>query len=98
MWENIDFYPLKYAKSPTNGIENLFSTLRHREKNLKNYSPMYRGKPVKKDISQRWLATVFLKAEKGFRRVKGYKEIPTVIASVKKLHEQIIDMETKKAA
>lgn len=84
--------------STTNGIENLFSTLRHREKNLKNYSPMYRGKPVKKDISQRWLATVFLKAEKGFRRVKGYKEIPTVIASVKKLHEQIIDMETKKAA
>lgn len=84
--------------STTNGIENLFSTLRHREKNLKNYSSIYRGKPVKKDISQRWLATVLLNAEKGFRKVKGHKEIPLVLASIRKLHEQIVDMESKKAA
>lgn len=84
--------------STTNGIENLFSTLRHREKNLKNYSSIYRGKPVKKDISQRWLATVLLNAEKGFRKVKGHKEIPTVLASIRKLHKQIVDMESKKAA
>lgn len=89
---------LRKILSTTNGIENLFSTLRHREKNLKNYSSIYRGKPVKKDISQRWLATVLLNAEKGFRRVKGYKDIPTVIASIRKLHSQVLDMENKKAA
>lgn len=89
---------LRKILSTTNGIENLFSTLRHREKNLKNYSPIYRGKPVKKDISQRWLATVFLNAEKGFRRVKGYKDIPKVISSIRKLHSQLLDMESKKAA
>ena len=53
---------------------------------------------MKKDISQRWLATVLLNAEKGFRKVKGHKEIPTVLASIRKLHEQIVDMESKKAA
>lgn len=89
---------LRVVLSTTNGIENLFSTLRHREKNLKNYSPMYRGKPVKKNVSQRWFATVLLNAEAGFKRVKGYRDIPAVIASIRKLHEQIVDMENKKAA
>ncbi len=39
----------------TNGIENLFSTVRQREKNVKNYNPNYKGKPRKKGMSQRWL-------------------------------------------
>ena len=89
---------IRRVLSTTNGIENLFSTLRHREKNLKNYSPMYRGKPVKKNVSQRWLGTVLLNAEAGFKRVKGYREIQTVIASIRKLHSQLLDMESKKAA
>ena len=89
---------IRRVLSTTNGIENLFSTLRHREKNLKNYSPMYRGKPVKKNVSQRWLGTILLTAEAGFKRVKGYREIPTVIASIRKLHRQIVDIESKKAA
>lgn len=89
---------LRKALTTTNGIENLFSTTRHREKNLKNYSPNYQGKPVKKELSQRWLATVFLNAEKGFRTVKGYRDIETVIKNIKKLHKQIIDSENKLAA
>lgn len=89
---------LRRVLSTTNGIENLFSTVRHREKNVKNYSSMYKGKPVKKDLSQRWLATVLLNAETGFRKVKGYQEIRVVIASIKQLHSKIVDRENKKAA
>jgi hypothetical protein len=30
---------------------------------------------------------VLLNAEAGFKRVKGYRDIPAVIASIRKLHE-----------
>lgn len=89
---------LRKVLKTTNGIENLFSTTRHREKNLKNYNPMYRGKPAKKDLSQRWLATVLLNAESGFRRVKGFEKIETVIANIKNFHQEIFDNKTKVAA
>lgn len=78
----------------TNGIENLFSTTRHREKNLKNHNPNYRGKPRKQGLSQRWLGTVLLNAEAGFRTVKGADQIQTVIANIEKLQTETID--TKK--
>jgi transposase-like protein len=89
---------LRRVLKSTNGIENLFSTTRHREKNVKNYSPMYRGKPVKMNLSQRWLATVFLKAETGFRKVKGFEDIPGVILNIRKLHEELFDSKNKLAA
>jgi transposase-like protein len=89
---------LRKVLKSTNGIENLFSTTRHREKNLKNYNPNYNGKPVKKDLSQRWLATVLLTAEAGFRTVKGYQEINTVIANIRKYHKEIFDNKNKMAA
>jgi transposase-like protein len=89
---------LRKVLKSTNGIENLFSTTRHREKNLKNYNPNYNGKPVKKNLSQRWLATVLLTAETGFRTVKGYQEINTVIANIKKYHKEIFDNKNKVAA
>ena len=89
---------LRRVLTSTNGIENLFSTTRHREKNLKNYNPNYRGKPVKKNLSQRWLATVFLTAETGFRKVKGFEDIKVVITNIKKLHKEIFDRKNKLAA
>lgn len=89
---------LRKVLSTTNGIENLFSTTRHREKNLKNYNPIYNGKPVKKDLSQRWLATVLLNAETGFRKVKGFEGIDFVIRNIKKLHQEIIDSKNNMAA
>lgn len=82
----------------TNGIENLFSTVRHREHNLKNYNPEYRGKRRKGKLSQRWLVAVFLKAEKNFRTVKGYEEIKFVIERIEKLQTENIDNKNKKAA
>lgn len=82
----------------TNGIENLFSTTRQREKNVKNYNPTYRGKPAKKGMSQRWLGTVLLNAESGFRAVNGAEHIPVVIKAIEKLQTENVDSRKTKAA
>ncbi|MBK9038596.1 MAG: hypothetical protein IPL83_05425 [Bdellovibrionales bacterium] len=86
------------ALHTTNGIENLFSSVRHREHNIKNYNPEYRGKRRKGKLSQRWLAAVFLKAEENFRTVKGYMHIKTVIARIEKLQMETVDKKIGKAA
>ncbi len=75
----------------TNGIENLFSTVRQREKNVKNYNPNYKGKPRKKGMSQRWLGTVLLNAEANFRAVNGAEYIPAVLAAIDRLQTTLID-------
>jgi len=51
----------------TNPIESMFSTVRDAEMNIKRF----RGSAMR----QRWLGTVLLHCEKGFRKVKGYKDI-----------------------
>lgn len=81
----------------TNGIENLFSSVRHREKNIKNYNPNYRGKPVKKKLSERWLVAVFLKAEENFRTVKGFEKINAVIKHIEKIQSVTVDKKMKAA-
>jgi transposase-like protein len=82
----------------TNGIENLFSSVRHREHNIKNYNPEYRGKNRKGKLSQRWLVAVFIKAEENFRTVKGYQHIKTVIKNIEKIQTEMLDNKNKKAA
>lgn len=82
----------------TNGIENLFSSVRHREHNLKNYNPKYRGKNRKGKLSERWLVAVYLKSEENFRKVKGYQQIKTVIEKIEKLQQEFIDNKNNKAA
>lgn len=82
----------------TNGIENLFSSVRHREHNVKNYNPEYRGKKRKGKLSQRWLVAVFLKVEENFRTVKGFQHIQSVIERIEKLQTEMIDNKIKKAA
>jgi len=89
---------LRASLRSTNGIENLFSTTRHREKNVKNYNPNYRGKPSKAGMSQRWLGTVLLGAETGFRAVNGAEHIPTVIAAIERLQAEPVDNIKSKAA
>lgn len=88
---------LRRTLATTNIIENVFSVVRHREKNMKNYNPERKGKSVRKNLSQRWLATVLLNAESGFRKVKGFKDIPAVISNIKKSHSTL-DVAMKKAA
>lgn len=69
---------LRKTLTSTNPIENMFSTVRDCETNIKRY----RGSAM----SQRWLAAVLLYCEKGFRRIKGYTDIPAVIESVERYH------------
>lgn len=82
----------------TNGIENLFSSVRHREHNIKNYNPDYRGENRKGKLSQRWLVAVFLKAEENFRTVKGFEQIKSVIERIEKIQTESVDNKNKKAA
>ena len=71
---------LRKTLTCTNPIESMFSTVRDCEGNIKRYR--------NSAMSQRWLATVLLHCEKGFRRVKGYLGIPEVIATIEQIQEE----------
>lgn len=63
---------LKKTLSTTNPLESCFSVTRTITGRVKRW----RGG----DMAQRWATAALLRAEKKFRRVKGYKEIPKLTA------------------
>lgn len=65
---------LRKTLHSTNPIESLFSTVRDAEGNIKRYR--------NSGMMQRWLASVLLYSEKGFRRIKGHALIPAVIGTI----------------
>jgi transposase-like protein len=65
---------LRKTLHSTNPIESMFATVRDCEGNVKRY----RGSKM----MQRWLASVLLYAEEGFKRVKGFASIPEVMARI----------------
>lgn len=67
---------LRKTLTSTNPIENMFSRVRDCEGNIKRY----RGSAM----SQRWLASILLHCEQGFRRIKGYTALAGLIASIEK--------------
>jgi transposase-like protein len=71
---------LRKTLTCTNPIESMFSTVRDCEGNIKRYR--------NSAMSQRWLATILLHCEKGFRRVKGYLGITEVIATIEQIQEE----------
>jgi len=71
---------LRKSLTCTNPIESMFSTVRDCEGNIKRYR--------NSAMSQRWLATVLLHCEKGFRRVKGYLGITEVVATIEQVQEE----------
>jgi putative transposase len=71
---------LRKTLHSTNPIESMFSTVRDCEGNIKRY----RGT----SMAQRWLATVCLHCEKGFRKIKGYRQIESVIKKVAALQTE----------
>jgi len=75
---------LRKTLHTTNPIESMFATVRDCENNIKRY----RGSKM----MQRWLATVLLYAEEGFRRVKGFASIPAVVASIEAEQEEDITL------
>jgi transposase-like protein len=79
---------LRKTLHSTNPIESMFSMVRDCEGNLKRY----RGSRM----SQRWLAAVLLHCEQGFKRVKGYAAIKTVVTAIEA--EQADSRKLKSAA
>ena len=65
---------LRITLHSTNPIESLFATVRHCEKNVKRYGGS--------KMMQRWFAAVALHAEESFRTIKGFKDIPSVMAKI----------------
>jgi transposase-like protein len=65
---------LRKTLTSTNPIENMFSTVRDCEGNIKRYR--------NSAMSQRWLAAVLLHCEKGFRRIKGYADIAETLREI----------------
>lgn len=66
---------LRKTFSTTNSIESAFSYLRKILKNVKRWRRTT-------DQIQRWTGTGLLMAEKRFRRIKGYRSLPVLIAAL----------------
>jgi transposase-like protein len=65
---------LRKTLSTTNPLESCFSGVRSSTGRVKRWSG--------DDMVQRWAVAALLRAEKKFRRVKGYAEIPKLIAAL----------------
>ncbi len=72
---------LERTLSTTNPIENLNSTIRRVLRRVKRW----RGGSMVK----RWVAAGVLEAERGFRRLRGYKGMPTLVAALRTHAERI---------
>ncbi len=63
---------LRRTLRSTNPIENIFSRVRSHSRNVKNWKS--------EDMVERWVAAGLLKAEKAFRRIRAYRDLPSFIA------------------
>ena len=62
---------LRQSLRSTNAIEGMFSQVRYGEKNIRRYRSSA--------MSQRWLGSVLLQCERGFRKIKGYQSIKKAV-------------------
>lgn len=67
-------FSLRRSLRSTNAIEGLFSRVRFYEKNIRRYHSS--------SMAQRWLGTVLLNCERGFRKIKGYQCIKRTMSSI----------------
>jgi putative transposase len=72
---------LRRSLSTTNAAESLISRTRHVKRNVKRW----RGG----QMVLRWAAAGVLEAVKGFRRVKGFKDMPTFVAALRARDQQL---------
>ena len=72
---------LRRSFSTTNAVESLISRTRHVKRNVKRWRG---GRMV-----VRWVAAGVLEAVKGFRRLKGHKEMPKLIAALRARDQQL---------
>lgn len=65
---------LRRALACTNSIENMMGTVRRVCRNVKRWRNA--------DMALRWTAAGMMEAAKGFRRLKAYKQLPTLKAAL----------------
>lgn len=75
---------LKRFFSTTNAIESMFSRVRDVTRRVKRYRDG--------DMRHRWCVTGLLRAESGFRRIRGYRDLPQLIDALKDL---VLDNQTQ---
>jgi putative transposase len=66
----------------TNMIESMFATCRQVSRNVKRWRN-------DGDMRRRWLAAGMLEAERKFRRVKGHKQMPQLVAALRRHAETV---------
>jgi putative transposase len=74
-------YALRRSLRSTNATEGLFSRVRFYEKGIKRYHSS--------GMSQRWLGTVPLYCERGFRKTKGYQCMKSIKSSIIKYQNNL---------
>lgn len=67
---------LRLTFRTTNPIENCFSSTRHLCRNVKRWR--------NDDMAVRWAGTMLLEAEKKFRRIRGFREMPFLVSVLRK--------------
>ena len=72
---------LRRSLATTNPIESLMSRTRHVHRNVKRWRS---GK-----MMIRWMTAAVFEAAKGFRRLKGCKDLPALIAALRRRDEQL---------
>ncbi len=88
---------LRRSLACTNIIENMMGTVRRINRNVKHWSSA--------SMALRWTAAAMLEAKKGFRRLKAYKQLPTLRAALiaqreqtsKRLNDRDLDLQLKVA-
>ena len=81
---------LERTLSTTNPIENLNGTIRRVTRNVKRWRD---GAMIR-----RWVATAILEAEGNFRRLRGYKGMPLLVAALRDPEQTTLVDETEHAA
>jgi transposase-like protein len=88
---------LRRSLACTNIIENMMGTIRRVSRNVKRWGSA--------SMALRWTAAAMLEAKKGFRRLKAYKQLPTLRAALiahyertsNKQNNQVVDQQLKVA-
>jgi len=72
---------LRQSVATTNAIESLISRTRHVKRNVKRWRGGH--------MVLRWTAAAILEAVKGFRRLKGHKDMPKLVAGLRARDQQL---------
>ena len=72
---------LRQSVATTNAIESLISRTRHVKRNVKRWRGGH--------MVLRWTAAAILEAVKGFRRLKGHKDMPRLVAGLRARDQQL---------